>query len=196
MSGKVMVLLVSTFCMGVFAGAYFYVSVFAPSYNDVLKGRGVSADSFLIEGQMYGSCEEDATCASFQLVDGREFSYMPYEDAAIVEGTLSASYKRVLTSSLTAEVLEQQAKRSAERNCSSRSGGVDYTYVVTKDRQEYILDSCTTLLSNNIELQQMLFEVWFAFEHEDAQPSETPVSDLQLQNVADLFFERFHKGVE
>jgi hypothetical protein len=198
MTGKDIVMLSSTFVIGVFAGFYFYVSVFASTYGDVLNNGEVgSASDFLIEGEMYGACEEDAICGTFQLVNGRNYHYQPYEDAEIEEGTLGVSFKRMLEGALTPEVLVQHAKRSAESNCDSAHGGVDYTYEVTKEGKEYILDTCTTLLSGNAELEAQLLSLWSALENpDDAKAPVAPMPEFGFDALSDFIFDRFHNGAE
>jgi hypothetical protein len=196
MTGKDIVLLASTFCIGIIAGFYFYVSVFTPTYGDALNNGDVgSASDFLIEGEMYGACEEDAICGTFQLVNGRNFHYQPYEDAEIEEGVLPVSYKRLLEGSLTPEALVQNTKRSAESGCESAGGGIDYTYVVTRDGKEYTLDTCTTLLSSNVELKENLLSLWSALEDpEGAKAPVTPMPEIGFGSIADFIFDRFHNG--
>ncbi len=198
MAGKDMVLLIGTFFMGIIAGGYYYVSVFAPSYGDVLENSAVADESsFLIAGEMYGGCEEDGICASFQLLEGREYHYLPYEGGEVLSGTLPSQYKRMLSSALTEEILSQHAKRGAEWNCESQEGGIDHTYTVTRDGTAYVLDTCSTLLRDNIELQEVFLSLWTAFEDPDgAEVPTAPMPEFEFKNITDFFFDRFHSGAK
>ncbi len=194
MTGKEMFLTLSTFFMGVFAGTYLYIIAFAPAVQGILPDGKADADSFLIEGQMYGSCEEDGICASFQLLEGREYSYLPYDDAPIEHGTLPGAYSRLLRTAFTPETLAQFEKRSGASYCQSDQGGNDYMYVVTLERTEYVLDTCTTLFASAEDEQELLFNVWYAFENEDAPVPDAPTFDFKIEDAANILFDRFHNG--
>jgi len=191
MTGKDLVLLISTFLMGMIAGGYLYVSAFAPSVESLLPDKDVRSSSFVIEGEMYGACEEDDSCASFQLIDGRDYHYISSPKDAVNQGRLDAAYRRVLLHALPVDVLEQNSKRSAQANCASSRGSIDYSYVITKDNEEYILDTCSTLLYSDQELQNLLSDLWFAFENPDAKPAEIPAPEIEF-NIIDFFFDRFN----
>jgi hypothetical protein len=194
MTGKDMVITISTFLMGMFAGAYFYVSVFAPSYEGVIASDIEDADAFIIEGAMYGSCEEDDTCASFQLVEGREYRYMPYADAEVQTGKLSTGFRPALKSAFTEEMLSHLSRRGAEVACGSTQGGVDFSYSVSRGGNTYELDTCSTLLASDDASEKLLLDVWQAFEDPEIDAPQTNTPSFTIEGLFDAFFDRFHNG--
>lgn len=190
---KTKVLLISTFLMGVVAGGYFYLTVFAPEYNDVLSsGDTLSANDLVIEGEMYGGCSEADACASFRLVDGKRYEYRSFPDADMKKGTLSNGIADPIRAAIADADLERLSENVSSAECASYVDGVDYRYTVFRGGNSYVLDTCGTRFSAELSFQEVFVDAWYAMEHPEARTSAegTPTTITDLVNT--LIFDRFN----
>lgn len=186
MTGKIQFLFASSFFMGMFAGAYFYVTFFAPQYGDT-GSNVVAQDTLVIEGAMYGGCQMAGVCASFQLIDGREYTYNNGVDRELPEGRLPSSIVAVLKKALYEEALTAASEPIINRDCDAYIDGSDYHYTINKGGVRYELDTCTTMLAYDSELQDVFFELWYAMENPDAIEDEPFKLDL-----GQILYDRFN----
>jgi len=186
MTGKVYFILGSTFFMGVFTGAYLYVSVFAPEYSsDTVDNLDIS--SFVIEGQMYGGCQEINACASFQLVDARTYSYLASPDVEIVKGKLPADLGRAIKKAFSVDMLESAGRSISSFPCAAYVDGVDYEYRVMYKEVEYELNTCSTFFAYEDTTQELLVEVWKYMD----DPKSRSVK-LFEKSISEILIERFN----
>jgi hypothetical protein len=181
MTGKIQFLFISTFFMGVFAGAYFYVSFYAPMYENNTPSGVVSKDTFVINATMYGGCERLAVCASFQLIEGGTYSFIPGGSRDRETGKLSRTYTQGIQRTLTLELLSQLETDIRPSSCSSYADGVDYHYSIKKDGVSYEIDTCTTALSSNRATQELFLDIWYALENPHLvvdQPSTFDIAEF------------------
>jgi hypothetical protein len=192
MDAKTTFLLISTFLMGVIAGGYFYLTVFAPEYNDVLSsGDTLSASDLVIEGEMYGGCSEADACASFRLVDGRRYEYRSFPDADVRKGTLERSIADPIRTAIGNADLERLSEEMSSSQCASYVDGVDYRYTVFSGGNSYVLDTCGTRFSAELSLQNVFVDAWYAMEHPEARKkAAVPTSITDIVNT--LIFDRFN----
>jgi hypothetical protein len=157
----------SSFFMGLFAGAFLYVTVFAPEYKDVLDAPtamlGLGEDT--IEGSMYGGCERADACASFTLSANRAYQYLATPQSEVQTGKISRELSDSIFGPLTDDILTQTSREAVATNCASYADGIDYWYDVTVNKTTYTLDTCTTQLSANRALQNALLQMWEFLEN-------------------------------
>lgn len=179
MTGRIYFLFISTFLMGMLVGAYVYVSIYAPAYESGTDSDAeVGADSFVIDAQMYGGCSEAGACASFRLVDGRSYSFAAYPEAEVKEGKLSRAIEEELRAVLSEASLIENARPIAPSSCDAYVDGIDYSYTVMLNGETYQLDTCTTSLARNLQLQDTLLEIWYLIENPQLRPEENVEFDL------------------
>lgn len=181
MTGKVYFILASTFFMGMFAGAYLYVTAFAPSYDaGVSASENIDEDTLVIEGQMYGGCARRDLCASFRLIDGRKYHYLPYPTAEVQTGTLPSALAFEVREITQEDVLLENAQRIQSGSCNSYVDGADFSYTVSKDSEEYELDTCTTAFAYDDASQTIWSDVWLAMENPGAVEEAGALLDFNL----------------
>jgi hypothetical protein len=166
MDRKTLTLFISTLVVGMFTGAYFYVTVFAPAYknSDVATTAG-DPNAVTIEGQMNGACVDANTCASFKLSDNGSFDYLAYPGAKVRKGTLADASTRKLFSSIGTLEFFDDAKPIAVNACASHPNTVTYAYTVTLGGKIYILDTCATAFASDTQLQMQFAKVWPALQN-------------------------------
>ncbi len=165
MTGSDMMLIVMTFLLGIFSGAYLYVDIFVPKYGNT----GVDSKSeFEIIADQYGGCARDGGCSSFILRKDRSFVYIKghqtSEEKATKEGKISAKQFKDLKKALNTLNLSMLAEKVKSRTCASYVDGIDYSYRVLDNNIEYILDTCTTKFGSSDALKGILFDLWSVME--------------------------------
>jgi hypothetical protein len=180
--------------MGMCAGAYLYVTAFAPTYeNGIDISENIAQDALVIEGEMYGGCSEMGACASFRLIDAKSYKYLAHSEAELRSGRLPSIVRDQLLDALSPATLMSNAQNVSSGVCSSEVDGIDYRYTISVDGEVYELDTCTTALTFNEELQSIFMNVWFALENPDAVPQDEFDMDLGFDKI---FWDRFHNGAE
>jgi len=190
MTGKIYLLLGSTFLMGAFAGAYLYVSVFAPAYeSDIATSEAVDEDTVVIEGQMYGGCLRSGACASFKLIENGSYSYLAAPDAEVENGKLPKDVNEEIFDAVGTDTFFNATDEISKDFCSSFADGSDFTYEVTLGEETYTLDTCKTTFAYDDELQASFLNVWNFMQN----PTTTyPV--LIEEGVGGFFKDRFQSG--
>jgi len=192
MSGREYFILGSSFCMGLFAGAFLYVTVYAPAYTDEgIDFTGGVDGAMVIEGQMYGGCQEMESCASFKLVDDRTYHYLQDGEGDVENGRLPSDLSKRIFSFVRTQELEAASQAITQDSCDAFVDGVDYTYTVTFEDKLYSLDTCTTALAYNDALQILLLDAWSFMEN----PTTTYPTIIE-QGVGGVFKERFQNAGE
>lgn len=192
MTGRMYFLFGSTFFIGMLCGMYLFVTAFAPVYESGIDtGENISKDTLVIAGEMYGGCSETNSCASFRLINGREYNYLSSAQAERLNGNLSPKRRAEILGVLSADILSDASRRLQSDSCSVDYGGVDYAYTVWLDGETYDLDTCSTALAYDVVLQETLLDIWFAMEN-----NENESQPLFEGNITDLLWNRFHSGAE
>lgn len=150
MKGSDYILLVLTFITGMCAGAYLYITYFAPAYvaEDI---PSVEDTYFELSGEMYGACEAgDQSCASFHLKENRTYTYVPAQAQDRTEDKLTGTLDRRTFSALEDVLMNTDiALLQADGGyCAAKHGGTDYRYRVVFDGEAYLLDTCGTAFVN------------------------------------------------
>jgi hypothetical protein len=194
MTGKMYAQFISTFLMGMLSGAFLYVTVFAPAYkSDLGTSEADVNDGVVIEGMMHGVCTELNSCATFRLLENRRFDYLPYPDTEVEQGRLPSDITQTLFDALDTQTLENASLAYEYEACASDEGGLDFTYLIDTQDGSYTLDTCTTGLSENTELQQLFIDAWDFMQN----PTTTYPQILEEgvgEYIINKTFERFHEG--
>lgn len=184
-----------TALVGLFCGAYVYVTVFAPAYVESKPDLQLN-ESLTLIGEMYGGCSRIG-CPTFRLTGDRKFQYLPGSTTA--GGSTEGRYPRVeyakIFDILKAANLNQLAQTRSLSDCSSFSDGIDFRYSITLEGSTFELDTCTTALSENKALQQALERVFVVVEDPEAYAYDA--ADYQQAGVLGYLLPSwFYKQVE
>jgi hypothetical protein len=152
MNARVYFILGFTFITGMFAGAYMYVTSFAPDYqqSDV---EVLSEIDFKLQGQMTGGCQMIGVCPSFVLNENRTYEYVPqYQLQAggpeTVEGKLDTESFKALVEKVRGANMEILTTKNS-LNCDSYVDGIDYNYRLTHEGEVYELSTCGMNFKNS-----------------------------------------------
>lgn len=152
--------------MGMFAGGYLYLTVFAPTYeSDIGTTEAIDANAIVINAQMYGGCDRTGSCASFRLIDDRSYTYLSYPESDVVKGKLPSDISEAIFDVVGTNTFFNDTQSISPEFCDSYVDGVDYTYTVSLADEVYVLDSCTTAFSNNTAFQDAFLDVWKFMEN-------------------------------
>lgn len=150
MRGTDAVMIFLTFLTGLFLGAYLYITVFAPTYEQDDTGvTDTRTIGFLLQGEAFGGCQMiENTCPSFALRHTRGFTFTD-PVAGDVSGYLSGSQftelKRVIAET---EPLQRFTADDPAARCRSASDGIDYRYRLILDGDAYEFSTCGTTFTD------------------------------------------------
>jgi len=158
--------LLITFVIGLVAGGYFYVTGFS------FKTFGITTqdtyEDFAIVGESYGNCDSEGGCSSFQLLADGSFRLLHNSqdvgNELVKEGNITRSLRKELERNLTIPVLEEQSEKVRASNCASDAQAVDYSFNVTLDGKDYLLDTCKTAVIYESKAWTSLAKLWNYFE--------------------------------
>jgi len=153
-----------TFTVGLVAGAFVYFN--GLSFKSSTVPKEDSYANFTIIGEAYGSCQ-NSVCLSYQLLaDGsyRAIVYKMGSGQVIKEGFINNQLRNELIKNLDTKTLEHQSRKALALNCASDEGGVDYKFRITRDRKEFVLDTCKSTVSYNSTAWNSLAKLWNYFE--------------------------------
>lgn len=190
MTGKIYFILGSSFVMGILSGLFFYATVFIPEFAiESDSSEIIDVNTVVIEGKMYGGCQEMDACASFKLQDNKKYQYQATRSAKVTEGKIPKEINAELFSKMDVQMLSKLAQNITSSQCASFVDGLDYMYDVTKDGVTYTLNTCTTKLATESVLQERLLLAWEFM----ANPTTTyPV--LIEDGPIQMIFDRFNAG--
>ena len=190
MNGKLYFQFGSTFVMGIIAGFFLYLTVYAPAYkNDVASQEQQSKNAVVIEGQMYGGCSNSNSCASFRLLDDYSYNYQPFPSGAIQKGFLPEQTAKAIFTTLGTKEFSSAMENYNSSNCESQTGGLDFSYTVSHNGSSSEVDTCKTALAQNKQLQKVFMNAW-----EFMQNPTTTYPVLLEEGIGGFFIDRFNKG--
>ena len=177
-------ILVFTFIVGMSAGAYMYVTSFAPQYEDVIADD--SNASLLVVAEEIGGCQMLGVCSSFRLKNNRSYEYIPAHN--LDEDTPEPKTGKIGRASFLSltELINETDLGSLQKSgdtCESASDGTDYVYDVLVDGISYELNSCGTTFYDS-SLYQALTSVWSEIEKAVDTTGEIP-------GAAEIIIDRF-----
>lgn len=191
MTNQQLLTLVFTFIVGMFSGAYLYMTSFAPEYaSDGFSGE-VTEESLGVIGEQTGGCQMGArACASFRLTGNRQYEYIPAHPLGTdtpqpLTGKVSVfamdNLKKVLT------VTDFEALTLPGDTCQAAFDGIDYKYTILLNGETYELDSCGTSFYGT-RLYNELLILWGQMLKEEASgESETG----EVRGPAEVLIDRF-----
>lgn len=163
MTGKLYFILGSSFVMGMLAGGYLYLTVFAPEYKSgITTSEAIDKDATVIAGRMYGACEESDSCSSFKLIENGSYSYLQSTDAELIKGKLKSSFTDPYFALVGSKTFFNDAKLISSQVCTFNKNGNNYAYDVTFNGETYALDTCGTAFANDMRLQSHFHTAWEA----------------------------------
>ncbi|MCA9356574.1 hypothetical protein H6784_00320 [Candidatus Nomurabacteria bacterium] len=155
-----------TFVVGALAGAYLYTTQFAPTATISALPTKEKLSEFSITSEVYGGCRD--ACPTFHVENDGSYRYFynPIQGEAPVsrKGSLPAKLQKELRNTLTPDLLKVQSKTKQPVVCNSYTDGIDVSYVVVVDGQEFKLNSCGTAVDAEGKLWKTLGSVWDYFE--------------------------------
>jgi len=119
----------------------------------------------VIEGGSYGNCESTDGCLSFQLLSDGSYIVLPdAENSKSKDGFIPALLSRELQSALIQSELKAQSKKQTFASCVSDEDGVDYSFNITLEGEEYVIDTCKTAVKYNSPAWLALAKLWNHFQ--------------------------------
>ena len=162
MRGQDIISIAVTFIVGIFAGAYLYLTGAAAYVTEIVSPVEDKPVEFIIESEAYGSCGE--VCPSFRIDNDGSYHYLYVPPAAtdpvVRKGKLLGYLNNKLHRVISKATLQQQAKKTTPGICNYQNGGLDVRYRITLAGELYILDSCGTAIDENSSLWRTLSDVW------------------------------------
>jgi hypothetical protein len=167
MQGKDEVSIVITFIFGFVGGFYFFLTGYAPYIEEVKENIFAqdtqTVESLIIIGKQYGGCERAGLCASFQLEHDGSYRFLPesiLRGAVPVQGTLTRSMMNDVRAVTLPSKLRSASRTSTAEGCASYYDGIDYSYEIVRNGELFLLDTCTTTLSQNPDLINVFNTIW------------------------------------
>lgn len=194
METRDLILMIGTFCIGIFTGGYVYLVGFVPTYVDTTPDGFDESNSFMVVGEVYGACSE---CPVFRITDDRNFRFFANTKSAAASESITGAYPRADYLTLTAVAQPERlqiASAPIPNTCQSndtRPKFVGYRFTVTVEGVDYELDSCTTSLESDSELFITLKEVFSILE--DEERLSYTAEDFQTAGVIGYFFPELFK---
>jgi hypothetical protein len=189
MTGREYFIIIMTFITGMFAGAYLYVTSFAPSYQeDTVQEQ--SEITFLLHGRKTGDCSaEGSVCPSFELRSDRTYSYIPLsymgntKDSEI-NGKLGKDKFDTLLAYIDSVNLDALQKRSVHK-CSTLYD-TNYQYNLTYMGKSYHYDTCNTVFKESV-LSTKFYPLWTRLS------TTTPTAPLLEEGLTGFFRDQLDK---
>jgi len=167
MQGKDEVSIAITFIIGFIGGFYFLLTGYAPDIEGIketiFSQDETTVESLIIIGKQYGGCDRAGLCASFQLEHDGAYSYLPesvLRGAVPVQGVLPRNVLNEVKAVTLPSKLRAASRSTAGDNCSSYYDGIDYSYEIVRNGELFILDTCTTTLSQNDDIMAAFNTIW------------------------------------
>lgn len=183
--------LVFTFIIGMCAGAYMFVTGFAPNYMNNSIDNSATEGVLNIRGTQFGGCQMAGVCASFELTSDRKYKYIPAYK-------LTEDTPEPLTGSVSSDVFSDLVKvvkatnlaslQASESVCNAATDGIDYRYDVVVDGVSYELNSCGTKFYGSL-LYNDLLRLWGIMLKTDIE-EEVPRSE----NLSEILYNRLHSS--
>lgn len=156
-----------TSLVGLFVGGYLYVTGFAPQFLAHTVSTEDTYTDFLIAGSIYGGCQRNQSCRSFQIRSDGSFGYLAQSPTTAIPahtGTLPSSYFESLRYEVMSTALDVASQKIEPTTCSSYIDGADFHYVITLNSNVYTLDTCGTNFNHDSALGKSLDNVWNYFK--------------------------------
>lgn len=161
------ILLVTTFVIGLVAGWYLYITAFAPHFNQYVGQTEAVYEDLVVVGDQHGG-RRIGMAPSFQILKDGSFNYVTQATDGVAEnhrdGTVPRAIWSEVKSALTKAKVVDLARPVSGEACASDADGTDYTYTITLQGNEYVLDTCTSNLAHDVAVKTALDKLWNYFE--------------------------------
>ncbi len=161
------IVLISSFIIGIIAGSYFFISGFAPTFEEAelpSNNSTTATDALVIESEQYGGLRVAGSVPTFRLTNDGVYRYVPLtpagETVSPATGMIRASTMADLVASINATVLADSAAPYTPEFCAQMVDGVDYRYTITWKGETYKLDTCGTHFTHESPLGIILLNIW------------------------------------
>lgn len=155
-----------TLTVGLLAGAYLYVAGFATTFKLPELNTKEAYSKLVIVGKNYGSCEENLSCLSFQVLEDGTYRAIfdnPAGEQIIKEGTISNSLQSELNKVLTTTTLVGESMMMSDPKCHFSYDTGNYRFKVTRDDSDYSLDTCINDINYTGKTWIVLVKLWNFF---------------------------------
>ena len=189
-------LFVLTFISGVVVGGLIYVTAFKPLYApEELSVAEDLAMEFSVVGQSYGGLRANAAHPSFRTLEDGSFTFRTgVSDGQLTEplpGVLPRSLTRRLVDAVEVAPLTAYSAPAQGKECRIAVDGIDYEYQIILDRVSYQIDTCTTAIPYDSELNEALEAIWQYFSDPGSYEGErggfVPLSELLERSLNKRF---------
>lgn len=153
--------IIITFIVGSFTGAYLYIYGFAPQFS--LKQLISSQPNFQISAEVYGLCDREGICGSFQL--GSDGTYLAFssvarsEERTRREGEIPSELLKRIKKTFTVSTLDGLDTPLPNKVCPARADTAEYYFTFVTKESQFKLDTCSTALSSKREEKALLLEL-------------------------------------
>jgi hypothetical protein len=155
------ILLVTTFIIGMVAGWYLYITAFVPHFNQYVGQTEAVYEDLVVVGDQHGG-RRTGMAPSFQVLKDGSFNYVT-QGTDGREGSVPGSIWNGVKSALTRAKVVDLARPVSGEACASDADGIDYTYTVTLQGKDYVLDTCSSNLAHDAATKAALDKLWNYF---------------------------------
>ncbi len=148
-----------TFITGVAAGSFVYLNGLREYDIDPIEPSRIS--NFEIVVTQYGGCARGG-CESYRILSDGSYVVIA-GNGATTGGDITPDQLTSLKQTLFDSDLETQSVPVDPDFCESWVDGVDTTYSITRDKNNYELDTCGTNIDVDSDLIELLDWLWVQF---------------------------------
>lgn len=153
-----------TFLFGLFAGAYLYLTGFAPTFELPEATTDNVYKEFVITAESFGECKSEGNCSSFQVLENGSYRLInesPAGKPVVKEGSIPGSLKSELESNLNTVTLARLSKERIEEDC--RYEGTNYNFRVSLSEVNYTVNTCDSAVDYESVEWLTLAKLWNYF---------------------------------
>ena len=166
------IILIFTFGVGIFSVVYIYFVGFVPEYIDRPDFEEIDESDFdlIIVGETYGACAVEG-CETFRILGDSSYAYVSRNtgDPTRSDGQITQEFLERLKRQVATNDLEALENSGTQTECESFAGGLDFRYKVTKGGVTHALDTCSTGLTRDSELNSAFLDIWGVVREEESQ---------------------------
>lgn len=152
--------IVITFAVGLFAGAYLYLTGFATTFEPPQAGESNVYTEFVITAEAYGACDDEHACLAFQVLENGAYRAILKADTQTYtkEARIPYAIQRELQSLLTPAALVDLSKPQPAPVCAYT--GTNYRFKITRNEVEYVIDTCASAIVYESASWRALAKLW------------------------------------
>lgn len=149
-----------TFAMGMFAGAYLYLTGFATTFEPPESNSEDVYTQFVVTAESFGECKDERSCLTFQVLENGTYRSILQDgsNTVVKEGKIPFSLRRELEDNLTGTALTLNSETKPALDC--KYDGTNFRFEVTRDSVEYFIDTCATDVDYESQTWKTLAKLW------------------------------------